>query len=217
MLMEERIREAGIVPVVKLEEIEKATSLAAALRDGGINCAEVTFRAAKAEYVMDRIRSRFTDMLVGAGTVLSLQEAKRAVDGGAEFLVSPGFDERIVDFALANDVLPLPGCVTPTEIQYAIAKGLRAVKFFPAAQYGGLKTIKALAGPFAQVRFMPTGGISLENLAEYLQEKSVLACGGTFMVKDAFLLESDWEKVTDFSRQATEIVRKTRKQEDNEK
>ena len=114
-------------------------------------------------------------------------------------------------------MLPLPGCVTPTEIQYAIAKGLRAVKFFPAAQYGGLKTIKALAGPFAQARFMPTGGITLENLAEYLQEKSVLACGGTFMVKDAFLLESDWEKVTDFSRQATEIVRKTRKQEDNEK
>ena len=135
-----------------------------------------------------------------------MEEAEKAVKAGAKFIVSPGFDEEIVDFTLEMGLLPLPGCVTPTEIQKAMRKNLSVVKFFPAEQFGGVKTIKALAGPFQSLQFMPTGGISLNNLGEYLREKSVIACGGSFMVKDELIRENRWEEITEISRKAMEIA-----------
>ena len=204
--MKEELKKAKIVPVVKLEEYEKAELLAEALRKGGINCAEITFRASGAEKAIASITSAFPDMMVGAGTVTNMEEAEKAVKAGAKFIVSPGFDEEIVDFTLEMGLLPLPGCVTPTEIQKAMRKNLSVVKFFPAEQFGGVKTIKALAGPFQSLQFMPTGGISLDNLGEYLREKSVIACGGSFMVKDELIRENRWEEITEISRKAMEIA-----------
>ena len=208
--MREHLQKAGIIPVIKLEETEKAARLAQALREGGINCAEVTFRAQGAENAIEAMLSAYPDMLVGAGTVLTVQEAERAAAAGAKFIVSPGFDEKIVDFALERGIFPLPGCVTPTEIQMAIRQGLSVVKFFPAVQFGGIKTISALAGPFSSIRFVPTGGVSLNNLEEYLQEKSIIACGGSFMVKEQLLKESNWDAVTELSKNAMEIVNRVR-------
>ena len=204
--MKEELKKAKIVPVVKLEEYEKAELLAEALRKGGINCAEITFRASGAEKAIASITSACPDMMVGAGTVTNMEEAEKAVKAGAKFIVSPGFDEEIVDFTLEMGLLPLPGCVTPTEIQKAMRKNLSVVKFFPAEQFGGVKTIKALAGPFQSLQFMPTGGISLNNLGEYLREKSVIACGGSFMVKDELIRENRWEEITEISRKAMEIA-----------
>ncbi|MGF6375746.1 2-dehydro-3-deoxyphosphogluconate aldolase/(4S)-4-hydroxy-2-oxoglutarate aldolase [Clostridiales Family XIII bacterium PM5-7] len=209
--MKEQLQKAGIVPVIKLSETEKAIDLAKALRAGGINWAEVTFRAKGAEKVIEAMATSYPDMFVGAGTVLTMEEAEKAVSAGAKFIVSPGFDNEIVDFALAKKVLPLPGCVTPTEIQMAIKKGLSIVKFFPAAQFGGIKTIKALAGPFGTLQFMPTGGISLENLEEYLQVKNVIACGGSFMVKEELITENKWDAITEMSKCAMEIVTRVSK------
>lgn len=208
--MKEQLRKSGIVPVIKLEETEKSVDLAKALRKGGINCAEVTFRAKGAEQVIDAMRNAYPDMLVGAGTILTLVEAEAALQAGASFIVSPGFDSEIVDFALSESVLPLPGCVTPTEIQMALKKGLDIVKFFPAVQFGGAAAIKSLAGPFGSLMIMPTGGISLDNLEEYLSVKNIIACGGSFMVKEQLLKEERWDKVTELSRQAMEIVDRVR-------
>ncbi len=208
--MKEQLRKSGIVPVIKLEETEKAAALAKALKKGGISCGEVTFRAKGAEQVIEAMLDSCPDMLVGAGTVLTIEEAEKAVQAGARFMVSPGFDGEIVDFALANDILPLPGCVTPTEIQMALKKGLDIVKFFPAVQSGGAAAIKALAGPFGSLMIMPTGGISLENLEEYLRVKNIIACGGSFMVKEQLLKEERWDQVTELSRQAMEIVARVR-------
>lgn len=208
--MKEELRKAGIVPVIKLKELDKAVRLAEALRAGGIHCAEITFRAEGAEKVIRTMTEAFPDMLVGAGTVLSVEEAEKAAEAGAKFIVSPGFDEEVVDFALEKGLLPLPGCVTPTEIQRARKKGLSIVKFFPASQFGGIKTIKALSAPFSTLRFMPTGGISLDNLEEYLQTDCVIACGGSFMVKEQLISENRWEEITEISKKATEIAERVR-------
>lgn len=204
--MLEAIHRCGIIPVIKLGEVEKAEALADALYTGGIDLAEVTFRAAGAEKVIERMITARPEMTVGAGTVISLEEAKRAVSAGASFIVSPGFDEEIVDFALDHQVLPLPGVVTPSEVIRAIKKGLDTVKLFPAEQYGGTKTIKALRGPFPGMRFIPTGGISLGNLKEYIETTGVVACGGSFMVKAELISENKWETIRDLSRQAREII-----------
>ena len=196
--------------MVKLAEIEKAEKLAESLRTGGINCAEITFRAPNAERVVWKIRDKYPDMIVGAGTVLNLNEAKLAISAGAEFIVSPGLNEEVLRYAAAQDVLAVPGCITPTEIQRALTYGLSLIKFFPAEQFGGLSTIKALSAPFPQIKFMPTGGISLINLKEYLEERAVLACGGTFMVKEELICNSQWQKITQLSREAAEVVRTAR-------
>lgn len=209
--MIDKIYKAGIIPVIKLKEIENAEKVAESLRIGGINCAEITFRAAGAEQVIYNVLNRYPDMLVGAGTVLTIQDAKKAVNAGAKFLVSPGFDEEVVEYALEQRVFPLPGCVTPTEILKAMKYGLQAVKFFPAAQYGGIATLKALAEPISNMKFVPTGGISIDNLQEYLCEKFVLACGGTFMVKEALIENKEWDRIIKLSQNAMEIIRKVRK------
>ena len=143
--------------------------------------------------------------------IQSKEEAKKAVEAGAKFLVSPGLDLEIVEYAKANNVAMYPGCVTPTEIQAAMKAGLDVVKFFPAEQFGGIKTIKALAGPFGKLKFMPTGGISLGNLEEYISTKNIIACGGSFMVKESFIEEENWEEITRQCIEARRIVDKVRK------
>lgn len=210
--MIDKISEIGIVPVIKLTNTGDAVALAKALRDGGVNAAEVTFRAAGAEQVIAAMLLAYPDMLVGAGTVINLEQAERAVSAGAKFIVSPGIDPEIVSYALTKGVLPLPGCVTPAEIQQALKQGLSVVKFFPAEQYGGLSTIKALSGPFGNLKFMPTGGVTLENLGEYAKNKSIAACGGSYMVTADLLDNRKWDEVTELCRQSVEIIKAARAQ-----
>jgi len=206
----QKVAEIGIVPVIKLKNVNDAVPLAEALIAGNMPAAEVTFRAAGAEEVIAKMLEAYPDMMVGAGTVINMEQAEKAVKAGAKFVVSPGFDAEIVKYCLDQNVLPLPGCVTPSEIMQALKLGLKVVKFFPAAQYGGLSTIKALSGPFAGLKFMPTGGVSLDNLAEFIANKNIAACGGSFMVADKYLDAKNWAEVTRLCKEATDIVKKTR-------
>ena len=202
----EQIAELKIVPVVKLDKADDAVPLAKALIDGGIPAAEVTFRTACAGEAIAAISKKFPQMLVGAGTVLSVQQAKAAIASGAKFIVSPGFDESVVRFCQEKDVPVLPGCVTATEVQKAIAMGLNVLKFFPAEASGGLKTIEALSAPFGQIRWMPTGGVNLKNLTEYLSFPKIIACGGSYMVKGADIEAGNWSKITDICRQTIQLI-----------
>lgn len=209
--MIEEMKACGIIPVIKIAETDKAEKLAEALLKGGIHCAEITFRAEKAACAIDRMLNKFPDMIVGAGTILNLNDAKLAIKAGAKFIVSPGFDEVVVNYALERNILVIPGCITPSEIQKAIKLDLKVVKFFPAEQFGGINSIRALSAPFPQIRFLPTGGISLNNLAEYMKEKSVLACGGTFMVKEELIRASQWETIYNLSSLAVDTIKNIEK------
>ena len=164
----ERFQELAVVPVVVLNDAKDALPLAEALVEGGLPCAEVTFRTEAAEESIWKMAEKYPDMLVGAGTVLTTDQVDRAVGAGAKFIVSPGFDPEIVDYCLDKQIPVFPGCVTPSELAQAVKRGLEVVKFFPAAQYGGVATIKALAAPYTMVKFMPTGGVSTKNLKDYL-------------------------------------------------
>lgn len=204
------IEKIGVIPVIKLKNVEDAVPLAKALLAGDVPAAEVTFRAEGADKVIRTMLSAYPDMLVGAGTVVNMKQAKKAVEAGAKFIVSPGFDSEIVKYCLDKGITPLPGCATPSDIQQALRFGLNVVKFFPSEQYGGLKTIKALAGPFVDLKFMPTGGISLSNLSEYASNKSVAACGGSFMVAAKYLEEKNWDEITKVCKEAVETVKRAR-------
>lgn len=197
-----RVHQVGIVPVVKIDDAAKAEGLAGALIAGGIPAAEVTFRTDAAEEAIKRISKKYPKMLVGAGTVTSVAQAKTAVAAGASFLVSPGFDPEVVDWALANNVPILPGVATPTDILQGIKRGLPVLKFFPAEASGGVNMLKNFAGPFPSLKFVPTGGIGLDNLASYAAQGNVLAIGGSWMVKDSLINAEDWATITDMSRKA---------------
>ena len=181
--MQLQITELGLIPVVVLDDAKDAKPLAEALCEGGLPCAEVTFRTDAAQDGIRIISEEYPDMLVGAGTVLTIDQVERAVWAGAKFIVSPGFDPEIVDYCLKKEIPVFPGCITPSEIAQAVKRGLRTVKFFPAAQSGGVGMINALAAPYVGLKFMPTGGVNPKNLSEYLSCKSVIACGGSWMVK----------------------------------
>lgn len=174
-----------IIPVVVIKNIEDTIPTLSALRESGINCAEITFRTACAEEAIRQGAKAFPDMNVGAGTVINLEQAKKAVDAGAKFLVSPGLSPAVAQFANEKGIAYYPGCVTPTEIMQALEFGITTVKFFPANVYGGLKAMKALAGPFPQIKFIPTGGVNRENLDEFLAWDKIAAVGGSFFVEDA--------------------------------
>ena len=208
--MNEKIASYGVVPVVVLEDAKDAKPLAAALVEGGLACAEVTFRTAAAEESIRIMAEAYPEMLVGAGTVLTIDQVDRAVKAGAKFIVSPGFDPEIVDYCLANNIPVYPGTVTPSEVAQAVKRGLEVVKFFPAEQYGGLNTIKALAAPYATVKFMPTGGVSPKNLADYLGNGKIVACGGTWMVKGDMIKAGDFEKIKALTKEAAEMVKAIR-------
>ena len=172
--MEERFAALGVVPVVVLNDVKDALPLAQALVEGGLPCAEVTFRTDAAEESIRLMAEKYPDMLVGAGTVLTTDQVDRAVKAGAKFIVSPGFDPEIVDYCLDKDIPVFPGCITPSEVAQAVKRGLKVVKFFPAEQFGGVSTIKALAAPYTMVKFMPTGGVSTKNLKDYLECDKIL-------------------------------------------
>lgn len=172
-----------VIPVVVIKDVNDTIPTLKALKDGGINCAEITFRTACAAEAISIGVKEFPDMNIGAGTIINLEQAKKAVESGAKFLVSPGLSEAVAVYAKENNIPYYPGCVTPTEIMKALELGIDIVKFFPANVYGGLKALKALAGPFPQIKFIPTGGVDLTNLDEFLAFEKIYAVGGSFMMK----------------------------------
>jgi 2-dehydro-3-deoxyphosphogluconate aldolase/(4S)-4-hydroxy-2-oxoglutarate aldolase len=196
-----------IVPVVKLDRATDAKPLAEALCTGGLPVAEITFRTEAAEESIRTIAKEFPDMLVGAGTIVNEEQAKRAIDAGAKFIVSPGFSNKVTEYALKNNVIIFPGICTPTELMMALQYNLPVMKFFPAKQYGGLDTINALAAPFPSVKFMPTGGINQTNVLDFLASKKIIACGGSWMVKDNLINSGDFEEIRRLTAEAVELVK----------
>ncbi|MBO7345711.1 MAG: bifunctional 4-hydroxy-2-oxoglutarate aldolase/2-dehydro-3-deoxy-phosphogluconate aldolase [Clostridia bacterium] len=172
-----------VIPVVVIKELEQTEPTLKALKDGGVNCAEITFRTACAESAIKLGVEKFPDMNIGAGTVINLAQAKKAFNAGAKFIVSPGLSVSVAKFCKKKNIPYFPGCVTPTEIMQALELGIEIVKFFPANIYGGLKALKALSAPFPQIKFIPTGGVDLTNLTEFLEFDKVYAIGGSFMMK----------------------------------
>lgn len=205
-----RIAEIGIVPVIRIDDVEKAPCLAKALCAGGVPVAEITFRAAGADQAIRAMLEAFPDMLVGAGTVLTRAQIDAAQDAGAQFVVSPGLNPKNVAYCQEKNLTIFPGCVTPGEIECALSYGLEVLKFFPAEAFGGLKTIKALSAPFGMVKFMPTGGISLDNLAAYTANPAIIACGGSYMVTAKLINEGRWDEITALCRKSVEIIREVR-------
>lgn len=197
-----QISNIGIVPVIKIKDISKAVPLAKALIDGGLPIAEVTFRAADADKAIKAMADAYPEMIIGAGTVLTIEQAKLAKECGAKFIVAPGFNPKVVQWCIDNDILVTPGISTPSEIEQALEMGLKTVKFFPAEQSGGIAKIKAMAAPYGDVTFMPTGGIGLDNMNDYLSFKKIVACGGSFMVKEDLIDNCEWDKITDLTKKA---------------
>ena len=206
MSFSEKVFEAGIVPVVVLNNVEDAVPLARALLKGGICFMEITFRTECATDCISVISKEVPEVIVGAGTILNVDQAKTAVECGAKFIVSPGIDEETVRWAIENDIPVIPGAVTPTEIMKAISLGLKTVKFFPADVYGGIKAIKALSAPFGQVKFLPTGGVSEANLADFIGNKSVCAVGGSWVVPKKEITDGNFERITALCKEARSIV-----------
>ena len=208
--MNNLIAQYGVVPVVVLEDEKDALPLAEALIKGGLPVAEVTFRTAAAEGSIKAMCEAYPEMLVGAGTVLSVEQVDRALKAGARFIVTPGFDEEVVDYCLGNNIPVYPGTVTPSEVTKAVKRGLNICKFFPAEQYGGVSTIKALSAPFTTVKFMPTGGVSAKNLKYYLSCSKIVACGGSWMVKGDLIKAHEFDKIRELTAEAVELVKEIR-------
>lgn len=204
--IEEQFHEYGVVPVVVLEDAKDAIPLADALTEGGLPCAEVTFRTESAEESIRLMSEKYPEMLVGAGTVLTIEQVDRAVGAGAKFIVSPGFDPEIVDYCLEKKIPVFPGCITPSEVAQAVKRGLKVVKFFPAEQAGGVAMIKAMAAPYTMVKFMPTGGISAKNLKDYLSFNKILCCGGSWMVKGDLVKNGEFDKIRELTKEAVELA-----------
>lgn len=205
----ERINKTYLVPVVVIEDAAKAVDTAKALLAGGVDIMEITLRTSAGLDAIERVSAGCPDTLVGAGTVLSLEHCKEAVSRGAKFVVSPGYDPKIVAWCQEQGVAVLPGCVTPTEITIARNAGLRAVKFFPASVYGGLKAIKALSAPFQDIKFVPTGGVGMENLEQFVTPE-VFAIGGGWLCEKKAIQEENWERITEVCRQSQKIVQERR-------
>lgn len=208
--MNNLIAQCGVVPVVVLEDEKDALPLAEALVKGGLPVAEVTFRTAAAEGSIKAMCEAYPEMLVGAGTVLSVEQVDRALKAGARFIVTPGFDEEVVDYCIANNIPVYPGTVTPSEVTKAVKRGLNICKFFPAEQYGGVSTIKALSAPFTTVKFMPTGGVSAKNLKDYLSCSKIVACGGSWMVKGDLIKAHEFDKIRELTAEAVALVKEIR-------
>ena len=206
----EKLGKIGIIPVVAIDDAETAGPLGQALLEGGLPCAEITFRTAAAADAIHKMSATLPDILVGAGTVLTVEQADQAAVAGAKFIVTPGFDAEVVDWCLANDLPITPGVMTPTDINQAIAKGLNILKFFPAEVAGGVKALKAIGGPYVGLKFIPTGGISADNLANYLSLPMVYACGGSFMVKKQLIADGQFDTITQLAQTAVNIVKAVR-------
>lgn len=209
MYMDEFLKQVEalkVVPVVVLEDAADAVPLGQALMNGGLPVAEVTFRTAAAADAIFAMREAFPEMCVGAGTVINLEQCRKALEAGAQFIVTPGYSEEVTAYCVENEIPILPGICTPTELINVVNHGLPVAKFFPAAQFGGLNTIKALAAPFPQMRFMPTGGVSEANVMEYLSNPKIIAAGGSWMVKGDLVKAKRFDEIERMTRSAVELV-----------
>ncbi len=202
----------ALVPVVQIEHHKDAIMLGKALVDGGLPVAEITFRTASAEAAIRSMAAALPEIVLGAGTVLTTAQAEQAVAAGAQYIVSPGFNPRVVDWCLERNVPVIPGVATPTEIEMALERELTVLKFFPAQAMGGVEMLKAIAAPYSRVRFIPTGGINAQNLAEYLKLPEVFACGGSWFVKPGLISSGDFTEITRLTREAVSIVCRCREQ-----
>lgn len=200
----------GVIPVIKFNDVNEALPLADALSAGGINVMEITFRSSAASEAIRKVVAERPQILAGAGTVVNMTQLGQAIDAGAKFIVSPGFDPEIVAAGLKAGMIMLPGVVTPSEIMAAMNLGLTVLKYFPASVFGGLKAIKTYASVFGDVKFMPTGGISATNLAEFLAEPNIQACGGSWMCPAKMIKEQKWDEITKLSAEATAICQTVR-------
>ena len=197
--MEEQIQSFGVVPVVVLHDAEDAMPLAKALVEGGLPCAEVTFRTEAAEESIRRMSEGYPE-----------EQVDRAVGAGAKFIVSPGFDPEIVGYCLKKEIPIFPGCITPSEVAQAVKRGLKVVKFFPAEQFGGVETIKALAAPYTVMKFMPTGGVNAKNLKDYLSCDKIIACGGSWMVKGDLIKSGRFDQIKKLTEEAVSLAKAVR-------
>ena len=208
----EKIGKLKIVPVVAIKDAEDADGLAEALLKGGLPCAEITLRTAAAQEAIRRV-ARHNDMLVGAGTVLKVEQVKAAIDAGAQFIVAPGLNPKVVQFCLTKDIPVTPGVCNPTDIEMALDLGLKILKFFPAEAAGGIKLLKAVCAPYNMIKFIPTGGINRDNLADYLAHPNVHCCGGSWLVKANLITAGKFDEIAQLTREAVSVVRQVR--EDN--
>ncbi len=197
-----KLSSIGIIPVVTINDIEKAVPLAKALVDGGIHCVEITFRTEQAEEAIKRITMEVPEMLVGAGTVLNTEQADKAINAGAKFLISPGLNPVVVEYCLEKKYLMIPGIATPSDIERAINLGVSVVKFFPAEAAGGINMIKSMSLPYSEMRFIPTGGINNKNLNDYLSFEKVICCGGSFILNDDYIKNNQFDKITKLCKEA---------------
>lgn len=205
-----KISEVGVVPVVKIDDAKDALPLAAALKQGGLCCAEITFRTDAAEESIHKIASEYPDFLVAAGTVLTPQQADAAMAAGASFIVSPGLNPEVVKYCNEKGYPIIPGVCTPSEVEAAMSLGLTYLKFFPAEAAGGVKMVKSMAAPYTKVKFMPTGGIGTKNLADYLNLKAVFACGGSWMVPADKITDGKFDEIEQLTREAVELLKEIR-------
>ena len=205
-----KLHEIGIVPVVVIDDAKDAIPLAKALIEGGLPCAEVTFRTAAAADAIKAIADNFPDMLVGAGTVLTTEQVDKAVAAGAKFIVSPGTNPKVVKYCVEKNIPITPGTCNPSDVEQALECGVNIVKFFPAEPAGGLKYIKAIAAPYVDVKFMPTGGINANNVRDYLAYNKIWACGGSWMVKGDLIKAGDFGKIKELTAEAVQIVKEVR-------
>ena len=201
-----RFNECGIVPVVVLDDAKNAVPTAKALLAGGVDIMEITFRTDAAADSIRAVSDECPGMLVGAGTVITLEQCKLAIECGAKFIVAPGFDEEVVAWCTKNDITVCPGCVTPTEIMAALKYGLRVLKFFPANVYGGITGMKALSAPFSGIKFVPTGGVNASNIAEYLAQPFIHAVGGSWICPKNDIAQGNFEKITELCRESKKMI-----------
>lgn len=204
MSISDVLKQNRIIPVIKIDNVEDTLPLLRGIKEGGIKIAEITYRTACAKEAITLAIQNFDDMIIGAGTIINVNQAIEAISLGVKFVVSPGLDEETAKYCREKNVPYFPGCISPTEIMKAINLGIEIVKFFPAENYGGLKTIKSLSAPFPQLRFMPTGGININNLKEYLSFEKIVACGGSWMVKGDLIKNKKFDKIKELSREAVE-------------
>jgi len=205
-----KLGEYGIVPVVVLDDAKDAAPLAEALCEGGLACAEVTFRTEAAAESIRIMTEKYPQMLVGAGTVLTTEQVDEAIAAGAKFIVSPGLNPEIVKYCIEKEIPITPGVVTPSEMEQAIQLGLQIVKFFPAEPSGGLPMIQAVAAPYTTLKFMPTGGVNPQNVKSYLNNNKIFACGGSWMVKGDLVNEGNFDKIRELTKEAVQIVKECR-------
>ena len=207
MTVMERLANSIVVPVVVLDKVEDAIPTAKAMAAGGVDTMEITFRTACAPDAIRAVAEACPDVLVGAGTIVNLDQCKKAIEMGAKFIVSPGFSDEIVGYCVANGIPVAPGCVTPTEIMGALKHGLKMVKFFPANVYGGLNALKNLAGPFVGLKFLPTGGVNAANIKEYIDASFIHAVGGSWVCPKADIAAGNWEKITQLCLEARKAAK----------